>query len=353
MKLHPLHNFNSENTLNFVHSLMSFSRLNDYSDSLRNSYFQLVERKFQKFCEVQKESDLNIAIDLIKKDTYKYFILHPSVAHSLLRLSPDSKALEDNLKSIIADMMIYVEDEKKNSDKELSIFNGILTDFKSDYKFPVFEKFYGDLRSYENLEEVKEKINSMYRIIESEETEALNFIKSNTTLLFFRNDYKNLDSFSSSSYSGYSGLTLITNSMVDRIDMVKLIDAIYHETIHAIIYFYEETIHPLALSDPGEDYYIESPWSGANLRVNQFCQACFVWFGLYHLWNNWTMNSRLPNKRIEHFKRRALKGFKKNPYYLLTKSKLNPFVHQNTKKAIELIQELADSELNNVPQQCV
>ena len=330
---------------------MNFSLLNDYSDDLRQSYFNLIEDRFKMFCEVQEESDVNFAVKLIKKKTYNYFLLHPSVAHSLLRLNPNSKALENNLKSVLADMMLYVEDEKTNADKELLIFNGILTDFKSDYKFPVFEKFYGDLRSYQDLYKVKDKISSMFMTIKEEEPKSMDFIKNNTTLLFIRNDYNNPHSFSSSSYSGYSGLTLITNPMVDRIDIVKLIDAIYHEAIHAIIYFYEERIHPLVLSDPGEDYYIKSPWSGANLRVNQFCQACFVWFGLYHLWNNWTKDTNLPDIRIEHYKNRALIGFKNNPYQLLIKSKLNPFVHPNTINAIELIQKLANSELNNISKQ--
>jgi HEXXH motif-containing protein len=64
----------------------------------------------------------------------------------------------------------------------------------------------------------------------------------------------------------------------------ELIDGIVHETIHAIIDIVELT-EPLIIEATAlGPRLITSPWTGRQLDLNTYLQACFVWYGLWNLW---------------------------------------------------------------------
>ena len=61
-------------------------------------------------------------------------------------------------------------------------------------------------------------------------------------------------------------------------------DALVHEAIHAVVYRLE-LIEFLHLDDRASlAQQTTSPWSGRSLTLRSFVHACFVWYGLWHLW---------------------------------------------------------------------
>jgi hypothetical protein len=81
-------------------------------------------------------------------------------------------------------------------------------------------------------------------------------------------------------------MTLLSNILETSADAYKLIDAIVHEATHAMIYMYEDIEQP-ACRRYSKHHRLKSPWTGRVLTLDQYFQACFVWWGLYNLWSQW------------------------------------------------------------------
>jgi hypothetical protein len=60
-----------------------------------------------------------------------------------------------------------------------------------------------------------------------------------------------------------------------------------------------------------ESIRVESPWTGTQLLLRPFLQACFVWYGLLNFWSNPDVLSNLPETEVLHMARRAHVGFTK------------------------------------------
>src|SRR5262249_31334240 len=70
---------------------------------------------------------------------------------------------------------------------------------------------------------------------------------------------------------------------------------------------------PLVL-DRSRGDAIRSPWTGNGLNCYQYVQACFVWFGLAHLWKSWPAGAGgVPPGRIREMYQRASRGFRASP----------------------------------------
>jgi hypothetical protein len=92
--------------------------------------------------------------------------------------------------------------------------------------------------------------------------------------------------FSSGSTDQYIGRSIFWNPHLPSVDIGALAEALVHEAIHALLSMHQVCdpwlSNELSFSDVA---VIESPWTGAQLRLEPYLQACFVWFGLSHFWD--------------------------------------------------------------------
>jgi HEXXH motif-containing protein len=91
--------------------------------------------------------------------------------------------------------------------------------------------------------------------------------------------------FSSGSTNEYVGRSIFWNAHRESVDTGALAEALVHEAIHSLLSM-TQVVDPWFVSNDwlSRTATIESPWTGAKLRIEPFLQACFVWFGLAHFW---------------------------------------------------------------------
>lgn len=134
-----------------------------------------------------------------------------------------------------------------------------------------------------------------------------------TKVLILRCDLEKPNSFGSSSSGKYTGRTMLINPHRERVAGAVLVDGIVHETIHSILYMLEKK-RPWLIDINlyfDESLYIESPWTGTQLRLRPFLQACFVWYGLLNFWSNPTTLSHISPPDALNMAKRAYVGFTK------------------------------------------
>jgi hypothetical protein len=224
--------------------------------------------------------------------------------------------------------------------KTLTLAGEIPLDFKSPYalgKSVMFEdngKLFFDESPliYNNQEmfDVYKKLIGAFEIVYLASDYISDVIKFFTKTLVVRKDPSSDIAFTSASAGQYTGRTLIGNAHLGFVGEDLLSEALVHESIHSILYMLER-VQPWVL-DKGlyfdETIKIESPWSGRQLRLRPYLQACFVWYGILHYWNI-VLKSKLIEDHIPLFYiGTALKGFQ-NDTNLIDRisalhSKLNP-----------------------------
>ena len=104
----------------------------------------------------------------------------------------------------------------------------------------------------------------------------------------------------------HRGLAAFTNLHSDGWFPEKIVDALVHEGIHALLF--KTSVTGRLFSPPPRGHprvTVVSPWSGRPLGLGAFTHACFVWFGLWHFWKQATSRSG----RAAEFAERARKGF--------------------------------------------
>ncbi|MFJ9696303.1 aKG-HExxH-type peptide beta-hydroxylase [Kitasatospora sp. NPDC101183] len=106
---------------------------------------------------------------------------------------------------------------------------------------------------------------------------------------------------SSSSWPSLPGYIRLWNA--DRGDLGWLMDAVLHEAVHGLLYMVEE--QESWFTDPAAPWAssMRSPWSGRDLPLHSFVQACFVWFALVCFWREAEVEG------ADGMFRRAARGF--------------------------------------------
>lgn len=120
--------------------------------------------------------------------------------------------------------------------------------------------------------------------------------------------------FTSGSTGQYIGRSILCNAHGPTVDVELLAESLVHEAIHALLSMHE-------LDDPwvldehvlAVDAVVESPWSGVELVLRPFLQACFVWFGLAHLWSLAEGATAFRPARVAERLARARQGFERGP----------------------------------------
>ena len=120
--------------------------------------------------------------------------------------------------------------------------------------------------------------------------------------------------FTSGSTAQYVGRSLFCNAHLGSADVELLAESLVHEATHSLLYMHE-TREPWILDGHRlpEETVVTSPWSGAELVVRPFLQACFVWFGLVHFWRLAGCGSTLRPHRAAERLEIARRGFLGGP----------------------------------------
>lgn len=137
------------------------------------------------------------------------------------------------------------------------------------------------------------------------------FVRTFTLNLVVQSDRSDTR-FSSGSHGYFVGRTVLANVHRPGLRPADVVDAMVHESIHSLLYMQEDQegwfLDPELLHSPTT---ICSPWTGNPLPLRPYLQACFVWYGLVHLWAR-----AMPVAPLDDARRlmlRAAHGFLESP----------------------------------------
>lgn len=126
------------------------------------------------------------------------------------------------------------------------------------------------------------------------------------------------DGFASNSPQGLVGQAVLTNAHAQLVDDVVLAEALVHESTHGFVGMSEAI--GLAGDRPQERWLLDdsfyeghsctaSPWTGKALDLPTYLHACFVWWGLLHLWAALAGAGLFDERRVRSRLLKAARGF--------------------------------------------
>ena len=315
----------------------------------RKEYITRLDRRLQALlAKLGGQHDLSMAYRISTEASISRWITHPEAANAILR----NESITDAQLEVLTRIYLCTLDEKQFGPmdrlrlkragfrRQAANLHGIEIDETQNAAFIPQTGYRSKLTPVANSLGCREKLDEALLLLSRCDHHAYQFVVENTRYLALRDDEENVRSFCSSSYGGYPGLSLLVNVCNERIDDVRLIDALYHEAIHSLIYRYEETQRPLLSELPPMEISLTSPWTDSNLTVDQYVQACFVWWGLFNLWRVFRDISGVAILKAQQMKTRAEMGFRSQPLDILVKSPAYRFVHPDTLSAIATVQAL-------------
>lgn len=154
--------------------------------------------------------------------------------------------------------------------------------------------------------------------------------------------------FSSGSTNEYVGRSIFWNAHRESADVGALAEALVHEAIHSLLSMAQVT-DPWFVSDNWlqSTRLIESPWTGAQLRIEPFLQACFVWFGLAHFWVAAQGSTFFTTQRVEKGLAVCRNGFLKGPLSM----RMGQYQPDIAPELVELIQVMQNQIVPKVEAQ--
>jgi hypothetical protein len=259
---------------------------------------QRLEQRFRDYCERNEKLDWLLTVFLgLGIDQRKEFLLSPSVSHQLLAMEagrmPDFPVLAGELVRLLArsdEAGAYpaVAQMLLPLCREYADVRGIPVDFDSGFSFPSRDANAGELRplSPERAHLVRQRLKAALDALGQGNLVASEFVRLMIRRMAVRDEARHPEGPASCSFGELIGLVLLTNLPGERADVVWLIDALVHESIHAALFLCEAMRDSWSL-DKNPAACLRSPWSGNVLACNQYVHACFVWFGLAQLWKSW------------------------------------------------------------------
>lgn len=182
---------------------------------------------------------------------------------------------------------------------------------------------------------VQKKLIDAWNIIANVSGGVARFVDTFTEVIVIQRHPPTEAEFNSSSFSGLAGLTVLTNPHASVVDVATMADALVHEAIHGALYAYEAIAGELLLPHMQANIRIESPWTGALLNLESFCQACVVWYGLSWFWQR-AQDARLMVPRASALGGKARQGFTRGAVTMILDSH-GEFVSQPARRMLEAI----------------
>ncbi|MDH5975186.1 hypothetical protein L8R98_00185 [Vibrio splendidus] len=295
-------------------SLNNPSALNKLSLKWMEEYKAYIFKKGVDYISQCGDDDLIFIFDTYEEELLAEWFLNPLVSNKLLTSQGDKEATVF-LGSRFLEVLHYkggLHFPTFKSEYPQTVHT-IPLNAGDDVMFQGMDEQYGILKSPSEIEVIINKLGTSLAMLKSKHSDAYEFITCCNLMLVLRDDSSNELSYSSGSYDGYPGLTLLANAQQERISEARIIDSLYHEAIHTMIYMYEEVNGKLLKQSYDREIKLTSPWSGASLGLNQFAQAIFVWKGLMYL------NDALEVSGLNYTSSNAKKGFANNPSQMFLK----------------------------------
>lgn len=165
--------------------------------------------------------------------------------------------------------------------------------------------------SPDEMARLVDALSAVHEAIGDVQPNARHVVENFSKVVVVRRDDADAQSFTSSSSGQYTCRTMIVNPHLSDAGGSILADALVHESIHGVLYM-NERVSPWVLH---KELYIApsarlvSPWSGRDLLLRPFLQACFVWYGLLIFWSSARAESAFGKSATEYCRVRALRGF--------------------------------------------
>lgn len=314
----------------------------------KTEYLEALDRRFAWLCSaVDAGAELAKAFELLSARQKAEILSYPFIAD---RLGRTGVAFRHQTVQALADASIEILSGKPllPTSQRLrlpSIDSDLIVDF--DTPLQIAKRGEADpglkLVARPQHDSIRAKLHQAAEILADCAIDALLFTNSFVYLVCIREEADDRASFSSVSFSCYPGLAVLSNCHVPGVGAHKLADALVHEAIHGALYLFESTKHPLLRSQPPAHLWLQSPWTGRQLSVDSYVQACFVWFGLAHLWKKMMSSA---DEEASAFRKKAFSGFRLAPVSGENRATLSEFCAPDTFACLqELENELRTAAL--------
>jgi hypothetical protein len=308
----------------------------------KSDYLRSLRQRFLSVAQLDPSGLLMKAADIMNTDELEILLLSPRVSWRLIR---NVEPKLDTVSVVQAEMLRALDEhtEETEGGLESGCFRlaELIVDCQSSYDCPSREPGEPTLARLSPQAETQacalfeESVDLLKRRL----PHAYHFVTQMTSRVVIRSDQALPNSFASGSFRDHAGLTLIVNPGVLDKDAPKLIDALVHEAVHAAIYMYEPLVSPLCRSYPNE-LRVQSCWSGRMLTLDQYVQACFVWWGLLNLWSAWSLVEE-GDHSAQNLLERAARGFHTSPVSSLRKQIDDANLDRRTWIALSEIERLS------------
>lgn len=118
------------------------------------------------------------------------------------------------------------------------------------------------------------------------------------------------DRFISGSTKLTPGRVTLLNTQRPSTYAENIMDGFIHETIHSVV-DHAELVSPMIRDRNSTSMRVASLWTGRELDVNTYLQACFVWYGLTNFFNLLAAQSETRNDACIAHREQAARGFRK------------------------------------------
>jgi hypothetical protein len=223
------------------------------------------------------------------------FFLQAAAAEAAQKTGEFDPAVYPYLWTANGDYLIQFDSEEKtfNEYHAFQLNDTITLDFFSPYCIRIDSKEleedatglieeYNYAEAFGIYEKLEESLSPLNNFLNSVSGLISGFTK---VLILKKQVHKKPMLFSSASNFPYIGRSLLINA--GEAGDSQLTDALVHESIHSLLYMIDvvEKWMPLNAVIHRVGRSIISPWTGRPLNPGNFCQAIFVWYGLFNFWH--------------------------------------------------------------------
>jgi hypothetical protein len=296
---------------------LKWSKDSSIAGPWKAEYLEVLDQRLARLCSIDDAgAELAKAFGLLSARQKAEILSYPFIADRLRRTEA---AFRHQTVQALADALVETLSGKLLLPTSLRLClpttgSDLIVDF--DTPLQIAKRGEGDpgLKPVAQLHRdlIRAKLHEATEILIHHAVAALHFTGSFIYLICIREEVEDRASFSSTSFGCYPGLAMLTNCHIPSVGAYKLADALVHEAIHSALYFFEATKHPLLTCQPPAHLRLQSPWTGRQLSLDSYVHACFVWFGLAHLWKQ-MMSSTDELGEAATFLRKALSGFRLAP----------------------------------------
>lgn len=161
----------------------------------------------------------------------------------------------------------------------------------------------------EDRHKVLERLNTAAEGIRRVSLHVDEFVRLFTKILILQCDPEAPDMFASGSSGQFVGRSVLSNPQLLKVDDVEMAEGLVHEAIHALLYMQEQRKRWVSPAFYGAEKCTVSPWTGNQLPLRPYLQACFVWYGLAHFWAMALSEGVFPAARVRGRLVQSTSGF--------------------------------------------